>query len=150
MKEFCITISFSKPTHFTLKLPINFLNLEDHGFSLGASIGVDLYEIDATVIDVIGTVRDSIKETVPIPIGGLHLELPISDFLITADISGLVVTIENIDVSYLDISAMVLWEPVPGFGIFAGYRLIDAEIENSDFTLDTRLEGPFFGGQIRF
>lgn len=125
-------------------------NINDHGFDFGLSVGVDFYEIKATIVDVLAAARDSIDEQLPIPIVGLHFALPMGDFLIDADISGLILTVENIDVNYIDLNVSISWEPIRGFGIFAGYRMIEAELDNSDFSTDISLEGPYFGGEIRF
>ena len=129
---------------------VSMFNIEDHGFEFGTSIGVDFYEIKATVVDVLAVATDSIDEQLPIPIAGLHIALPIGDFLIDADISGLILTVENINVNYIDLNVSISWEPIHGIGIFAGYRMIDAELDNSDFSTDTSLKGPYFGGEIRF
>lgn len=123
---------------------------DTHGFNLAVSLGVDFYDFKATVTDVLSTLQDSIDEQLPIPIAGLHLELPLSDFLISADASGLVLNVENVDVSYFDLTVTVTWEPWPGIGIFGGYRMIDADLSNGDFDADITIKGPFFGGQIRF
>ena len=127
-----------------------FFNIKDHGFEFGPSIGVNLYEIKATVVDVLAVASDSIDEEIPIPIVGLHLALPLGDFLLDADISGLIVNIENYNVNYIDLNVSISWEPIHGVGIFAGYRMIDAELDDSNFTTDVSLEGPYIGGQIRF
>lgn len=129
---------------------ISLFNIEDHGFDFGTSIGVDFYEIKATIVDVLSAATDSIDEQLPIPIAGLHFALPIGDFLIDADISGLILTVENIDVNYIDLNVSISWEPIPGLGIFAGYRLIEAELDDANFTTDISLKGPYFGGEIRF
>ena len=127
-----------------------FFNIKDHGFEFGPSVGVNIYEIKATIVDVLGVASDSIDEEVPIPIVGLHLALPVGDFLLDADISGLIVNVENFSVNYIDLNVSLSWEPIQGVGIFVGYRMIDAELDDTDFLTDVSLEGPYFGGQIRF
>ena len=129
---------------------ISMFNIEDHGFEFGTSFGVDFFEIKATVVDVLAAAADSIDEQLPIPIVGLHFAIPMGDFLIDADISGLILTVENIDVNYLDLNVSISWEPIHGFGIFAGYRMIEAELDSSNFSTDITLKGPYFGGEIRF
>ena len=108
-----------------------FFNIKDHGFEFGPSIGFNLYEIKATVVDVLAVASDSIDEEIPIPIVGLHLALPLGDFLLDADISGLIVNIENYNVNYIDLNVSLSWEPIHGVAIFAGYRMIDAELKRS-------------------
>ena len=127
-----------------------FFNIKDHGFEFGPSIGFNLYEIKATVVDVLAVASDSIDEEIPIPIVGLHLALPLGDFLLDADISGLIVNIENYNVNYIDLNVSLSWEPIHGVGIFAGYRMIEAELDDSNFTTDVSLQGPYFGGELRF
>lgn len=133
---------------FQYTMPL--FTIQNHGFDFGTSFGIDFYEIKATVIDVLAVATDSIKEQLPIPIAGLHFALPVGDFLIDADISGLIISVENIDVSYIDLNVSISWEPIPGVGIFAGYRMIEAELDDANFATDISLKGPYFGGEIRF
>lgn len=129
---------------------IPLFTIQNNGFEFGTSFGIDFYEIKATVVDILAVATDSIDEQIPIPIAGIHFALPMGDFLIDADISGLIISVESIDVSYIDLNVSISWEPIPGIGIFAGYRMIEAELDDANFATDISLKGPYFGGEIRF
>ncbi len=111
---------------------------------------MDYFHLAASLVLEGTPLQDSIDEHIPIPTAGIHFELPIDDFLITADVSGLYVSVREIEAGFIDASASIGWRPINNFGIFAGYKIIGFDASRSDFSFDATLSGPFVGGEIRF
>lgn len=128
----------------------SFFTIKDHGFQLGPVIGLDYFHLDASLEATGLGMKESIDEHIPIPMIGLHAALPIEKFLISADVSGLYLSIRDIEGSFIETSATIGWYPLNNVGIFAGYRLIHFDLSGSDFDFDASLQGPFFGAEIRF
>lgn len=137
--------------NFKVQLGFTLFNLEDHGLNLAFSIGLDVYQIDVSIVDVADLVSDEIDEELLIPIVGVHVELPLGDFLLTADASGFSIEVSGVEVDYFDADISLTWMPINNVGIFAGYRLIEVDLKDTgDFAFDATMKGPFFGVEIRF
>ncbi len=136
--------------NITVQYGFSLFSIEDNGFQLGMMAGVDYYHVAASLLVEGTSLQDTIDEHFPFPTAGIHLELPIDDFLITADVSGLYVSIQDINGSFIDASATIGWRPMNNFGVFAGYKIIGFDASRNDFSVDATLSGPFVGGEIRF
>ncbi len=136
--------------NITVQYGFSLFSIEDNGFQLGTMAGVDYYHLAASLLVEGTSLQDTIDEHIPIPTAGIHFELPIDDFLISADVAGLYISIQDIDVSFIDASATIGWRPINTFGVFAGYRFIGLDATNGTFDFDATLSGPFVGGEIRF
>lgn len=137
-------------SNLNVEYEYSFFSIEDHGFQLGTTMGVDYFHLAASLVLEGTPLQDTIDEHIPIPTAGIHLELPIDDFLITADVSGLFVSVREIEASFIDASASIGWRPMNNFGVFAGYKIIGFDASSNDFSFDATLSGPFVGGEIRF
>ena len=124
--------------------------IEDSGFQLGTTLGVDYFHLSASLL-VPGTgLQDSIDEHIPIPTVGVHFEFPFENFVVIADVAGLYISVQDIDITFIDASGMVGWRPLHNFGVFAGYRFLGLDATGSDFGFDATFHGPYVGGEIRF
>ncbi len=137
-------------SNLNVEYEYSFFSIEDNGFQLGTTMGVDYFHLAASLLLEGTPLQDTIDEHIPIPTAGIHLELPIDHFLIIADVSGLYVSVQEIEASFIDASLTIGWRPINNFGVFAGYKIIGFDASRNDFSFDATLSGPFVGGEIRF
>ena len=52
--------------------------------------------------------------------------------------------------SFLDVDGQIEFSPIPLVGIFAGYRYLDLEVDESGVFIDATLDGPYAGALVRF
>jgi hypothetical protein len=126
------------------------LKLGNNGFRVGLLAGVNIYDIDINVTDVLSVASDSINKQIPLPVIGAYTDIPLGQFFLSGEVSGLQLTVSNVEAYYFDVSGTLTWRPLPVIGVFAGYRSITADLTTDDFDIDAQLEGFFFGGEIRF
>jgi hypothetical protein len=94
-----------------------------------------------------GFARETETARVPVPTIGLRGRLALADFL---GLVGRVGYVEYSGNSFLDVDAQVEFSPLPLVGIFAGYRYLDIDIDESNVLIDASFEGPHVGALIRF
>ncbi|NIQ09668.1 MAG: hypothetical protein GWO23_08290, partial [Gammaproteobacteria bacterium] len=54
------------------------------------------------------------------------------------------------DNSYMDVDAQVEFSPLPLVGVYAGYRYLDIDVNESDVFIDATFSGPYAGAMVRF
>jgi len=91
------------------------------------------------------TQKDSLQGALPTV--GLRARVGLADFL---SISGRAGYLDIDGNYYLDTDAQVEYSPLPMVGLFAGFRFIELDIDESGVMIDTSLEGPYLGAMIRF
>ena len=52
--------------------------------------------------------------------------------------------------SFLDVDGQIEFSPIPLIGVFAGYRYLDLDIDESGLFIDATLDGPYAGVLARF
>jgi outer membrane protein len=112
---------------------------------LGPEVSVKYVEADLSMRS--STASESESVSAPLPTIGLRGRVGISDFL---GLVGRVGYLEYDDNSFLDADAQLEFSPLPLVGIFAGYRYLDIEVDESDVFLDVTFDGPYGGAFIRF
>jgi outer membrane protein len=112
---------------------------------LGPEVSVKYVEADISMRSI--TASESESVSVPVPTIGLRGRVGISDFL---GLVGRVGYLEYDHNSFLDADAQLEFSPLPLVGIFAGYRYLDIEVDESDVFLDVTFDGPYGGAFIRF
>jgi outer membrane protein len=112
---------------------------------LGPEVSVKYVEADISMRSI--TASESESVSVPVPTIGLRGRVGLSDFL---GLAGRVGYLEYDDNSFLDADAQLEFSPLPLVGIFAGYRYMDIEVDESDVFLDVTFDGPYGGAFIRF
>jgi outer membrane protein len=112
---------------------------------LGPEVSVKYVEADISMRSI--TASESESVSVPVPTIGLRGRVGLSDFL---GLAGRVGYLEYDDNSFLDADAQLEFSPLPLVGIFAGYRYLDIEVDESDVFLDVTFDGPYGGAFIRF
>jgi outer membrane protein len=112
---------------------------------LGPEVSVKYVEADISMRS--STASESESVSAPVPTIGLRGRVGISDFL---GLVGRVGYLEFDDNSFLDADVQLEFSPLPLVGIFAGYRYLDIEVDESDVFLDVTFDGPYGGAFIRF
>jgi len=125
------------------------LNVDDlpARLQIGPELSVKL--IDATVAmrePATATTRDDSLQGALATVG-LRAKIGLADFL---SISGRVGYFGYGGNTFLDTDAQVEFSPLPMVGLFAGFRLLELDIDESGVVIDTTLEGPYLGAMIRF
>lgn len=83
----------------------------------------------------------------PVPTVGVRGKLGLADWL---GVAGRIGFMECDSSSFMDVDAQLEVSPLPLFGLFAGYRYLDINIDESDVLIDATFTGPYAGALIRF
>lgn len=123
-------------------------------FRLSPGIGVDVFDLDASVTEQVTGQRERIDSLVAVPIVSVQSELRIGPASLVVDVGGMDARVDQYGGQFWDAEGMLLIEPVEHVEFFAGYRWlsIDAngEADGRDTTIDLELGGWFVGGGMRF
>jgi hypothetical protein len=132
----------------------NVLNLDDlpTRLQLGLEVAVKIIEGEASITgstDALPFVvtTESVSGTAAIPTLGLRTRVALADFI---GLIGRVGYMEYDDNSFVDAEAQLEFSPFPMTGIYAGYRIFDLEVNESDLLLDVDFTGPYIGAFARF
>jgi outer membrane protein len=123
------------------------LNFDDLPVRLQLGPEVSVKYIDADITMKSGALSESESVSAPVPTIGLRGRVGFADFLAVA---GRVGYLEFDDNSFLDADVQIEFSPLPLVGIFAGYRYLDVEVDESDVFLDVTFDGPYGGAFVRF
>jgi hypothetical protein len=89
-----------------------------------------------------------------VPIAFLRGEVDIGFVTLLAEGGYVKVDVEDVELTLLDIEAMLMIQPTSMLDLFVGYRMIefegDGEIDGDTFQGDFELGGFMVGGGIRF
>lgn len=91
--------------------------------------------------------RESASVGAPAATIGLRGRLALGDYL---GVTGRVGYMEIKGNSFVDADVQAVLSPLPLLGIFAGYRYLDINIDESDVEVDATFDGPYAGAVIRF
>jgi len=122
-----------------------------HGKSVNLALigGVSVFDFDGRVTgSVSGTASES--GTVPIPVGGVLLQVEAGRFLFEVDVVGLTIEYGDIEATVLDAQVVVGVTVFKVVAVRAGYRymLVDAVVDA--FSIDATLDGFFAGVSVQF
>lgn len=135
---------------FDLGLTWYLLNFDDLPvrLQLGPELSVKVFDGEASVISLTDpTKSESVSGTAPVPTLGLRGRVGLGDML---SLVGRVGYVEYDDNSFLDADGQVEFSPIPLFGIYAGYRYLDVEVDEGDLFIDATFDGPYGGLLVRF
>lgn len=134
---------------FDIGLAFHILDFDDGPLrvQVGPELAVKIAEIDMSIRDTSSGTRESVSGTIPMPTIGARGRVAFSDYLGVVGRVGYLEVREN---SFLDIDIQVEFSPVPLLGIFAGYRYIDVDVDESDVILQSTFAGPYAGVLARF
>lgn len=116
-------------------------------FQLGVEIAAKITDAEAQLSDVTLGISESISETLPFPTVGVRGRVAFNDLV---GINGRVGYIGYDDNHFLDADIQLEVSPIPMLGVYGGYRVLDIEIDESDFFLDSDFSGFYGGAFFRF
>ncbi|MDX8391893.1 MAG: hypothetical protein R8K53_04915 [Mariprofundaceae bacterium] len=134
---------------FDASLTYFLLNMDDipTRIQFGMEVAVKTIHIASTLQNRTTGLTQSISTTLPIPTLGARGRVAFSDMLGLTGRAGYLGYAGN---HFLDTEVQLEFSPLPGMGIYAGYRLIDLKLDSSGVLLDSAISGPFIGGFGRF
>lgn len=134
---------------YDIGLTWNLINIDDLPlrFQFGPELAVKVVDAEVSMADVTGTLSESASATAPIPTIGARARLAFADYF---GLVGRVGYLEYDDNRFLDAEAQIEFSPIPTLGIFAGYRYLELEVDESDVFIDATLDGPYGGLLVRF
>lgn len=114
---------------------------------IGPELSVKVFDGEASIVSQTTGLSEAVSGTAPLPTIGLRARVGLADMLAVV---GRVGYVEYNDNSFLDADAQVEFSPLPMFGIFAGYRYLDLEVDEGDLFVDATFDGPYGGLLVRF
>lgn len=134
---------------YDLGLTWYLLNIDDLPVrvQLGPELSVKVFDGEASIVSQTTGLSEAVSGTAPVPTLGLRARVGLADML---SLSGRVGYVEYNDNSFLDADGQVEFSPVPMFGIYAGYRYLDLEVDEGDLFVDATFDGPYGGFLVRF
>ena len=116
---------------------------------LGLEVAVKIFDGEASISGSVAglTTSESVSGTAPIPTVGARGRIALGDFFGVKARAGYMSYSGN---NFLDAEAQLEFSPLPLIGLYAGYRMIDIEVDEFDGLLDIQFSGPFAGALVRF
>ncbi len=134
---------------FDIGVAFHIINFDDGPMrvQLGPEVAVKITDVDMSVRDTSGGPTERVSATVPVPTIGARGRIAFSDYVGVVGRIGYLEISEN---SFLDAEIQIEYSPVPTLGVFAGYRYIDVDVDESGVILQSTFAGPFAGVFARF
>ena len=134
---------------YDLCLTWNILNIDDLPVrvQLGPELSVKVVDANVSMVDHTTGLSESDSLTAPVPTIGARARIGLSDWVALV---GRVGYMEYDGNSFLDVDGQIEFSPIPLVGIFAGYRYLDLEVDESGVFIDATLDGPYAGALVRF
>lgn len=128
----------------------SFFDFEEDGFRLGPTVTISYVDIDAEFVDLTTGTSEGFDAAIPVPLLGVHSEVPFYDFVGELDVSGIYANVGDVEGTGVRGSFNVAWRPLDYLGLVAGYRFIyfDGDIEDVD--VDLFIHGPSVGLELRY
>jgi hypothetical protein len=125
------------------------LNLDDLPLrlQLGPEVSAKMVTGDIALGSAATGAREKISGTAGLPTVGARLRVAMADFFGVAARVGYGSLRGN---SFLDLDGQIEFSPVPVVGIYAGYRHLDFDVDESGVVLDGQFAGPYGGMLVRF
>ena len=122
--------------------------------ALSPGLAVDYFDLHVDVRDVFNTQQETVDVSGPVPLAFLRGELNLWKLGLIAEAGYMKADLEDADAQVLDLEALLELRLTPLINVFAGYRLvdleIDGEIDGDAFDADVSLGGFLLGGGLRF
>ena len=114
---------------------------------LGPELSVKLVDAKLSLRDLGTSTMESVDASVPIPTVGARARLALADGY---GLVGRVGYMTYDGDSLLDADVQVEISPIPLLGVYAGYRLLQLDVNQEDLVVDARFAGPYVGLMFRF
>lgn len=134
---------------YDLGLTWNILNIDDMPvrLQLGPELSVKVVDANVSMVDHAAGLSESASLIAPVPTLGARARVGLSDWVALV---GRVGYMEYDGNSFIDVDGQIEFSPMPLVGVFAGYRYLDLEIDESGLFVDATLDGPYAGVFARF
>ncbi len=134
---------------YDLAVAFHIINFDDGPMrvQIGPELAVKIADVDMSFRDTSGGATERVSGTVPVPTIGARGRIALSDFV---GVVGRIGYLEVGDNSFLDAEVQVEYSPLPMLGVFAGYRYIDVDVDESGVILQSTFSGLFGGVLARF
>lgn len=134
---------------YDLGLTWNILNVDDLPVRVqfGPELSVKVVDANVSMVDHTTGLSESDSLIAPVPTIGARARIGLADWVALV---GRVGYMEYDGNSFLDVDGQIEFSPIPMVGIFAGYRYLDLEVDESDVFIDATLDGPYAGVFARF
>jgi outer membrane protein len=134
---------------YDLGLTWNILNIDDMPIRVqfGPELSAKVVDAKVSMTDHTTGLSESESLIAPVPTIGARARVGLSDWLALV---GRVGYMEYDGNSFLDVDGQVEFSPLPLVGVFAGYRYLDLEVDESGLFIDATLDGPYAGVLVRF
>jgi len=125
------------------------INMDDLPVRLqiGPELSVKYVDAEVDMTDTAGLLNEKESVTAPVPTIGARARIGLADWL---SLVGRVGYLDYDGNSLLDADGQVEFSPLPMVGVFAGYRYLDMDVNESGVIIDATLDGPYGGLLVRF
>lgn len=123
------------------------INLDDMPVRIQFGPEVAVKYVDASLKMQDDSLIEAETLGVALPSVGARLRVAVADYLGVVGRAGY---IEYNDNSFMDFDAQVELSPLPLVGVYAGYRYLDLDVDESDVFIDATFSGPYAGAMVRF
>ncbi|MFQ5877117.1 MAG: hypothetical protein ACE5JH_05430 [Acidobacteriota bacterium] len=117
----------------------------------GGGLGLNVVQFD---MDVVGSTAGSsaLYEDIPYPSANLAVVVkPLPGFRIRGEVNGISATVSGTSVDVFDARIQMEYYFAHSFGVFAGYRDFDFDVDSGDFgAVDVSFEGVYLGLGLKF
>jgi len=125
------------------------LNFDDlpSRLQLGLEAGVKVIRSSVGMESAALGISQQKSATIPIPVAGLRGRMALMDFIgITGQAKGFSYSGNR----FIEADAQVEFSPLPGLGLYMGYRYIDMKVDHAGVFVDASFSGPVAGAFFRF
>lgn len=125
------------------------INIDDLPVRLqfGPELSVKYIDGEVSMRDSSGALNEKDSISAPVPTIGARARIGLADWLALV---GRVGYLEYDGNTLLDADGQIEFSPLPLVGVYAGYRYIDMEVDESGVFIDATLDGPYGGVFVRF
>ena len=134
---------------YDVGLTWNILNIDDLPVRVqfGPELSAKVVDAEVSMVDHTTGLRENDSVIAPVPTIGARTRLGLADW---ASLVGRVGYMAYDGNSFLDVDGQLEFSPVPLVGVFAGYRYLDLDVDESGVFIDATLDGPYAGVLVRF
>jgi outer membrane protein len=127
----------------------NLVNVDDlpTRVQFGPELSVKVVDADVSMDDRTTGISESESLLAPVPTIGARARVGLADWVALVGRVGYMAYSGN---SFLDADGQIEFSPIPMVGIFAGYRYLDLDVDESGVYIDATLDGPYAGVLVRF
>jgi outer membrane protein len=135
--------------YYDVSLAWHVVNFDDLPVRLqiGPELSVKVVDADVSMEEKGSNIKEDDSMLVPVPTIGARSRVALSDYL---GLVGRLGYLEYDDNSLLDLDAQIEFSPLPLVGIYAGYRYLNMDVDESEVLIDAKLDGFYGGVMIRF